>query len=172
MTDPPLVDTETKERPNRFGDSPLPPPDELKTSTAFDADKDKKPNNKRTPNTGGKKTPLPPWRANAIAQWVEQCYTTLGSILKMNSDPEIANIGNGLVSIAEPAGKAWEKLAKRHEWLRRVFDRLMTSSDLAEIFWIHFPVFMPVLAKWGPFRQGLNDLSSEFEDAMAEETAA
>ena len=169
MTDEPLVDTEKTEAPkgvNRFGN--LPPPSDLKTGTPSPP-ADSKPKNSRG-QSASKKSPLPPWKAGAISAWVQQLYVTAGTFLKVNSDPEVAAIGDGLVNIAEPAGKAWESLAKRHEWLRRMFDKLMTTSEIGEIFWIHVPVFIPVLSKYGPFRQKIADFTSEFEAEMSSQT--
>lgn len=145
--------------------------EDLSSSESFDLppEKDAKPRNLKPPP---KRSPLPPWRVNAIANWVSQIYTTLGSLLGSNPDPEIKQLAQGLIAIAEPAGAAWEKLAKRHEWLRRLFDKLMTSSDLAEIFWIHVPIFVPILRKWGPFRQGMDNIADEFSREFTEQTTS
>jgi len=139
----PLVDSETKARQN-----------------------DKAP---RKVKGEKKKSPLPPWRSGAIAKWVTAIYDSGGTALVTLGH---ADYGQCVKDIAEPAGICWEKLAKRHEWLRRFFDRIMTGSEFSEIIWVHFPIFMLMLKDMGLLRPMNFAITQEFADEMASEMAA
>ena len=137
----------------------------------------RKPTRGRRASTAKPSKPMPRWKDGQIAQFVERVYKTAGGMLLLNPDPEIRIIAQTIIQCAEQAGIAWEKVAKRHEVIRRMFDRLMTTSDLGELFWAHVPILVPVLRKFGPFRgtiEGLEDeFASEFDAAgQSAETGA
>ena len=112
------------------------------------------------------KSPLPPWRAGAIAKWTAAVYDSGGTALITLGH---ADYGQCIKDIAEPAGMCWEKLAKRHEWLRRFFDRVMTGSELSEIVWVHFPLLMLALKDMGLLRPMNWAITKEFADEMENE---
>lgn len=114
------------------------------------------------------KSPLPPWRSGAISKWVTAMYDSGGTALITLGH---ADYGQCVKDIAEPAGQCWEKLAKRHEWLRRFFDRIMTGSEISEIVWVHFPLFMLALKDMGLLRPMNWAITQEFADEMAREMA-
>lgn len=113
-----------------------------------------------------KKTPLPPWRAGQISKFVAGLYTTGGNLFIARGQEDY---GQSIIDIAEPAGVVWEKLAKRHEWLRRFFDRIMTTGELSELFMIHFPLFMLALRDLGLLRPMNMQITEEFAEEMAKE---
>lgn len=110
------------------------------------------------------KKPLPRWKDGAISTFAERVYKTVGSMAMLNNDPEIRLIGQQLTEIAYQCGEAWEKVAKRNEMVRRFFDRVMTTSDMGELFWVHVPVLIPVLRKFGPFRSAFANVQEQFEE--------
>ena len=120
------------------------------------------------------KRPLSRWKDGAISTFCERVYKAAGGACLLNSDPEIRLIGQSLIECAYQAGEAWEKVAKRHEVVRRFFDRIMTTSDLGELFWAHLPILVPVFRRFGPLRSTIDGLQEEFnrEYADSEPTAA
>ncbi len=110
------------------------------------------------------KKPLPRWKDGAISDFAEKIYKASGAALQLNHDPEIRLIGQQLIECAYQCGQAWEKVAKRNELVRRIFDRLMTTSDLGELFWAHVPIFVPVLRRFGPLRATFNNIQEQFDE--------
>ena len=121
---------------------------------------------RRVKSTPPKKSPLPPFRAGVISKFMKQVYEAGGGAL-INFGHE--DYGQSIIDIAEPAGIVWEKLAKRHEWLRRFFDRIMTTSEFSELFWIHFPILMLVMKDTGLLRPMTASVTEEFAEEMAKE---
>lgn len=135
--------------PDKINETPIPPSKQPRTTAA------------------GRKTklPLPPWRDNAIADWVENVYTVGGELVKSWDEP----LGLALSNIAEPAGKAWEKMAKQNITVRRWFAWMMQGSTTAELAIIHFPVFMILFMKINPMmRRDMTKLSEEFNQNLRE----
>lgn len=140
-----------------------------KSTTEPLVDSEAKAKRDRTPRkvkTEKPKSPLPPWRAGAISKWVGAIYDSGGTALITLGH---ADYGQCVKDIAEPAGICWEKLAKRHEWLRRFFDRIMTGSEISEIVWVHFPLFMLMLKDMGLLRPMNFAITEEFADEMKQE---
>lgn len=108
--------------------------------------------------------PLPRWKDGAISTFAERIYKTAGAALLINHDPEIRLIGQQLIDCAYQCAEAWEAVAKRNEMVRRVFDRLMSTSELGELFWAHVPIFVPVLRKFGPLRSAFGNIQEQFEE--------
>ena len=117
----------------------------------------------RPPRERKPKAPLPRWRDGQISAFCERLYKAMGGVLLMNPDPEIRIIGQGFVDSAIPASIAWEKVAKRHEIVRRFFERIMTSSELGELFWAHLPILVPFFRRFGPMRGSFDNLQEEFD---------
>jgi hypothetical protein len=119
--------------------------------------------------TGPKKqTPLPPWKDGVIASWATNLYTTAGRMVAA-FDP---NYGTVLQGIAEPAGQAWENLAKNSPQMRRVFHHLMTTTKLSELIMAHIPLFILVLHKHGPVKNQFEKFADKFAGEMAETMAS
>lgn len=118
------------------------------------------------------KKPLPRWKDGQISTFCERVYKAAGGACLLNSDPEIRLIGQSLIECAYQAGQAWEKVAKRHEIVRRFFERIMTTSDLGELFWAHLPILVPVFRRFGPLRGTIDGLQEEFNREYAESEPA
>lgn len=116
-----------------------------------------------------KKAPLPTWRNGVISKWVAGIYEAGGTALSTLGH---ADYGQCMKDVAEPAGVCWEKLAKRHEWLRRFFDRVMSGGEVSEIIWVHFPLFMLALKDMGLLHPMNFSITQEFADEMANEMEA
>lgn len=163
---------ERSPRPGTVTDFPRPaPPPEPDGST------DKPPQRRRGRPPGSKnktagKAPLPKFVPGQISGFVERVYKALGGIALMNGDPEIRIIGQGFIDCAEAAGIAWEKVAKRNEIVRRFFDRIMTTSDLGELFWAHLPILVPLVQRFGPLRSTISGLQEEFEEEFQKAEAS
>lgn len=164
---PPNVDKSSEEF-NRFSEEFL---DNLETAPEPEPKPDVPPRRPRgvkiNLNKDGKtktKKPLPRWKDGAISDFTQKVYKAAGAALLINHDPEIRLIGQQLIDCAYQCGEAWEKVAKRNEMVRRVFDRLMTTSDLGELFWSHVPIFVPVLRRFGPLRRTFTNIQDQFDE--------
>jgi hypothetical protein len=118
------------------------------------------------------KKPLPRWKDGAISAYAEKIYKAAGAAALLNHDPEIRHIGQQMIECAYQCGEAWEKVAKRNELVRRFFDRIMTTSDMGELFWAHIPILIPILRKFGPFRSNFANIQEQFEEEFANQEAA
>jgi hypothetical protein len=123
----------------------------------------------KVPNSGKpapSKPAMAPWKNGAIAAFVTRLYKMGGTFFQTMGREQY---GQAIIDISEPAGVVWEKLAKRHEWLRRFFDRLMSTSDMSELFWVHFPLFLLVVNDMGLLRRVENSetgINAEFQAEM------
>ena len=169
---------ETSPPVNRMTDWSKPEDEEFESIPAEDAE-EVAPRRRRTTLRGGPapkkqraKKPLPRWKDGNISAFCERVYKSAGGVLLFNPDPEIRLIGQSLIECAVPAGIAWEKVAKRHEVIRRFFDRIMTTSDLGELFWAHLPVLVPVFRRFGPLRGTVEGLQEEFEREFTDASEA
>lgn len=106
--------------------------------------------------------PLPTWKDGQIAAFATSTYHTIGGIID-SVDPGFAEV---LKDIAEPAGKAWEKLAKQHVSVRRFFVFLMSGSTMTEVVMVHMPMFAYLATRYGPFRVTSDALGDEFMDHL------
>lgn len=169
------------EKKNRFTDWKK-PDDEFEKVSPEELD-DVAPKRRRTTLRGGSahthaakesraKKPLPRWKDGQISTFCERVYKAAGGACLLNSDPEIRLIGQSLIECAYQAGQAWEKVAKRHEIVRRFFERIMTTSDLGELFWAHLPILVPVFRRFGPLRGTIDGLQEEFNREYADSEPA
>lgn len=117
---------------------------------------------KRATGPAKPKTPVPQLKANAVAAFVEQAYTMAGAGFILMG--RVA-YGEALQTIAKPAGEVWDKLAKRHETLRKIFHRLMETSEFSELFWVHMPLLMLFVNDAGLFKRV--GLLGEFDDELS-----
>lgn len=121
---------------------------------------------RKPPATGGgpARAPLPTWREGAIAEWTEKAYVALGEMVS----PFDEAFGTAMVTIAEPAGRTWEKIAKQNINVRRWFARLMQGSAVTELLMVHMPLFMVVIARVNPMRSSVERMATEFEKEFSE----
>jgi hypothetical protein len=115
-----------------------------------------------------RQTPLPPWKDGVISSWAENLYKTTGRLVAA-FDP---NYGTVLQGIAQPAGQAWENLAKDSPPMRRLFHTLMTTTKLSELIMAHLPLFILVLHQHGPIKNSFDGIAEKFAGEMAEQMAA
>lgn len=121
----------------------------------------------KIPRSPKQRAPLPRWKDGQISGFCDRVYKAAGGVCLLNPDVEIRLIGQGLIDSAGPAGVAWEKVAKRHEIVRRFFERIMTTSDMGELFWAHLPILIPFFRRFGPMRGSFEGLQEEFADEYA-----
>lgn len=111
-----------------------------------------------------KRQPLPPWKTGQISQFVEQLYTLGGSsLIGLGNE----RYGQVFVNIAEPAGQAWEKVARRHEWLRRFFDKIMSGSEITELVMAHAPIIVMLFSDAGLLRLSNSQVAQDFNDELS-----
>ena len=107
--------------------------------------------------------PVPPWKEGAIAKFAQGLYETVGGM----GEPFDPICGAAFTRVAEPAGKAWEKLAKQHIGVRRFFGYIMSGSTIAEVLIVHAPLALAIVSHHGPFRiAGLDHLGEEFDEQL------
>lgn len=123
---------------------------------------------KKEARKSGKTAPkFAPWKAGAIASFTTQGYHAIANVCRTFGWNDWADVFD---TIAEPAGPAWEKVAKRNEVVRRMFDRIMTTGDFSELLWAHFPLFVFAAGKGGLFNRVMTDgVGAEFTTALQEE---
>lgn len=109
---------------------------------------------------------LPRWKDGAIAAFVTQVYMMGGSALKGSRNERLQQYGEVCIMVGEPAGIVWEKLAKRHEALRRFFAKCMEGSEYTELMMVHAPIFMMIFADMGILRVPQH-IVDEFDEEMA-----
>lgn len=121
---------------------------------------------RRTP--AAKRAPASaPWKSGAISSFATSGYRSAASLMRVWGWADWAAICD---EIAEPAGNAWEKVAKRNEAVKRLFDRLMQTGEFSELLWAHFPLFVFAAGKAGVFQRVMTDgVGAEFNTALAEE---
>lgn len=128
-------------------------------------DPDVKPNRARKSAPPPKKRPaLPPWKDGVISHWATNLYQTAGQMVV----PFEPNYGAILQGISEPAGQAWENLARDSPGLRRVFHSLMTTTKMSELIMAHMPLIILVLHKHGPVQEQM----SRFAEKLSEESTS
>ena len=132
---------------------------------APEVEPDVKPRSRRSRKTETPKK-IPTFRAGQISKFAADIYRAAGGTLTAMGRE---TYGAQLIAIAEPAGAVWEKLARRHEWLRRFFDKIMTGSEFSELFWVHFPLFVLVLNDLGILNP--QNFAREVADELREEMA-
>lgn len=81
--------------------------------------------------------PLPPIPRNGFAPDVEKLYVML-AISAMPFDVELSK---KLTEIAEPAGEAWDELARKNEVVRRVLVSLLETGAWGKVMAAHAPLF-------------------------------
>jgi hypothetical protein len=106
--------------------------------------------------------PLPTWKDGQISGFATSTYNTIAGIIE-SVDP---GFSAALKDIAEPAGKAWEKLAKQHVSVRRLFMFLMSGSTMTEVVMVHMPLFAYLATRYGPFRITNDALGDEFMENL------
>lgn len=116
------------------------------------------------PSVRSVRTPLPRWKDGAISEFATKIYTVGGATLAASKNERAQDYGTAFMGIAEPAGIAWEKIAKRNEIVRRFFDKLMTGGDVTELIFAHAPLFVMMFSDMGILR--FNGLKEEFETEM------
>lgn len=130
------------------------------------ADVDEKKTSRKTTPTA-KKPPTVPWKNGAIAAFATKGYQSAATLMRMWGWNDWADV---FEQIAEPAGTAWEKVAKRNEAVKRLFDRLMQTGEFSELLWAHFPLFVFAAGKGGLFQRVMTDgVGAEFTTQLTEE---
>jgi hypothetical protein len=81
--------------------------------------------------------PLPPIPRNGFAPEVTKMYVTMAMVM-MPFDVEFAS---KLTEIAEPAGEAWDELARKNEVVRRVLVSLLETGAWGKLTMAHAPLF-------------------------------
>src|SRR3982751_3098548 len=80
--------------------------------------------------------PLPPIPRNGFAPDVERFYVMLG----MGFMPFDVELSAKIVEIAEPAGEAWDELARKNEVVRRVLVSMLETGAWGKVFAAHAPL--------------------------------
>ena len=148
--------------------STLPPPRKVAPGGYRTADKpiapDRAPGAPRQPD--GTPPPAPPSeRPGKIAKWVTRQYLRCGELLK----PFDPVCGGAVVSAAEAAGMAWERLARENKTVRDVINRLMQTTVTTELLMAHVPILLAVLTHHVPaFRELVQKSSMAFIRTFAE----
>ncbi len=111
------------------------------------------------------KPALQPWKAGAIAAHVTRLYKLAAFLSRARGATELAE---AIEMTAEPAGRAWEKLAKqqRYEWLRRFFEWSMATGDLGDLAMAHAPLAMYVANRAGLFGTVAQEFQTELNNEM------
>jgi hypothetical protein len=90
----------------------------------------------RPPREPRERKPLPPIPRNGFAPDVERFYVMLG----MGLMPFDVELSAKVVEIAEPAGEAWDELARKNEVVRRVLVSLLETGAWGKVFAAHAPL--------------------------------
>jgi hypothetical protein len=91
----------------------------------------------RPPREPRDRKPLPPIPRNGFAPDVEKFYVMLG----MGMMPFDVELSAKIVECAEPAGEAWDELARKNEVVRRVLVSLLETGAWGKVFAAHAPLF-------------------------------
>ena len=118
--------------------------------------------------TPAQKPPLRPWKNGAIAAHATRLYNLAALAAKMRGKTELAD---AIEQTAEPAGKAWEKVAKRYEWVRRIFEMSMATGDLSDLAMAHMPMAIYAAGKAGFFGPVAEEFREELANEMKETVA-
>jgi hypothetical protein len=90
----------------------------------------------RPPREPREHKPLPPIPRNGFAPDVERFYVMLG----MGFMPFDVELSAKIVEIAEPAGEAWDELARKNEVVRRVLVSMLETGAWGKVFAAHAPL--------------------------------
>lgn len=100
------------------------------------------------------KVEVPSPKPGPVARWVANKYRGAGELLKP-MDPICAQ---ALILSADNAGMAWERAYKSSDVIKKMIDRLMESTVVADLFFANLPIAMAVLSHHSePFRNYVNN---------------
>lgn len=122
------------------------------------------------------KVEVPPLKPGPVARWVTSKYRDVGRLLS----PVDPICGQAFTLAADNAGMAWERAYKSSDFIKRLVDRLMESTIVADLFFANLPIVMAVMAHHNEgFRNYMNDSFLNFlvpadlkEEEKKKETAA
>lgn len=100
------------------------------------------------------KVEVPSAKPGPIARWVADKYRDIGKMLT----PVDSVCGSSFTLAADNAGMAWERAYKSSDFVKKLVDRLMESSVVADLFFANLPIIMAVMAHHNEgFRNYVND---------------
>lgn len=91
----------------------------------------------RPPRVEREHKPLPPIPRNGFAPDVEKFYVMMG----LGIMPFDVELSAKIVEIAQPAGEAWDELARKNEVVRRVLVSLLETGAWGKVMAAHAPLF-------------------------------
>jgi hypothetical protein len=100
-------------------------------------------NGPRPPGPERPRRPLPPIPRNGFAPDVEKLYVAL-SFAVMPFDVETAQ---KLQEIAEPAGQAWDELARKNDVVRRALVAILETGAWGKVIQAHTPLMALAFAR-------------------------
>jgi hypothetical protein len=98
---------------------------------------------RRTPPPPREHKPLPPIPRNGFAPDIAKLYVMIGLGL-MPFDVELAS---RFTEIAQPAGEAWDELARKNEAVRRILVALLETGAWGKVMAAHAPLVALAVAR-------------------------